>query len=94
MVVDHAMRFCTRALPSTYFFSINYTYQRWLNHVKHAYIPVYVTIVSTVIYFIALYLFEVQWEMEIDGLAYSIDVYGAVLAFLSIIVTHYFTTDL
>ena len=88
------MQFSTRALPGTYFITMSYTYQKWLNHVKHAYIPVYVTIVSTVIYFNALYLFEVQWEMEIDGLAYSLVVYGLALAFFSFIITHYFTSDL
>ena len=88
------MQFVTKALPGAYFLNINHTYQRWLNHVKHAYIPVYVTIIATVIYWIALYLFLVQWKMEIDGLAYSFVVYGSVLSLLSYIITHHFTPDL
>ena len=32
--------------------------------------------------------------MEIDGLAYSLDVYGVMLAFFSFIIAHYITPDL
>ena len=88
------MQYNRKAVAGTYFFTIYFNYQRWLNHVKHAYIPVYVAIFSTIIYFIALYLFEVQWEMEIDGLAYSFVVYTVMLTFFSFVITHYLTPDL
>ena len=93
-VVGYATQFSIKALPGTYFVVIYQNYLRWLNHLKHAYISAYIAIVSTVIYFITLYFFVMKWELEIDGLAYSVVVYGVVLTFFSLIIAHYFTPDL
>jgi len=71
IVIEHAVKYITIAIPAIYFLSLFHTARLWMNAMKFNYVPMACLMFAIPLHIMWCHLFVNVWKMDLEGIAYA-----------------------
>ena len=75
-MVQYSKEFLKVVLPQSLFHILSNTYRQWLNQMKQVHIPLIISTISMAVFLLASWVFIVEFQLDIMGIAYATAAHG------------------